>query len=158
MVRTYGLTHIALAVRDPEASLTFYRRVLGVVNGLHRPFLVGPVRDRVDRAGRQLQTTAREGREAVAAAKVAPALFGQGRPRQYLLAVQNPAELRATGGIIGSWGIVTASNGKVDVGDVQSISALNEENVSPANSARHLDAPPEYLARYARFTPAQVWQ
>ena len=31
MVRTYGLTHIALAVRDPEASLTFYQRVLGVV-------------------------------------------------------------------------------------------------------------------------------
>lgn len=133
------------------------RRVLGVVNGLHRPFLIGPVRDRVDRAGRQLQTTAREGQEAVAAAKVAPAVFGDGRPRQYLLAVQNPAELRATGGIIGSWGIVTASNGKVDVGDVQSVSALNE-SVSPANSARHLDAPPEYLTRYARFTPAQVWQ
>jgi catechol 2,3-dioxygenase-like lactoylglutathione lyase family enzyme len=31
MVKTYGLTHIALAVKDPERSLTFYRRVLGVV-------------------------------------------------------------------------------------------------------------------------------
>ena len=30
--------------------------------------------------------------------------------------------------------------------------------MSPANSARRLDAPPDYLARYARFTPAQVWQ
>ena len=30
-VRTYGLTHVALAVRDPQRSLAFYRRVLGVV-------------------------------------------------------------------------------------------------------------------------------
>src|SRR5437868_3727525 len=104
------------------------------------------------------KTYERHASSRTAAAKVAPAIFGDGRPRQYLLAVQNPAELRATGGIIGSWGIVTASNGKVDVGDVQSISALNEEGVSPANSTRHLNAPQEYLARYSRFTPAQVLQ
>jgi catechol 2,3-dioxygenase-like lactoylglutathione lyase family enzyme len=30
-VKTYGLTHIALAVRDPQRSLEFYRAVLGVV-------------------------------------------------------------------------------------------------------------------------------
>jgi catechol 2,3-dioxygenase-like lactoylglutathione lyase family enzyme len=31
MVRTYGLTHIALGVRDAERSLAFYQQVLGVV-------------------------------------------------------------------------------------------------------------------------------
>src|SRR2546423_15708390 len=31
MVRTYGLTHIALAVRDAEASFAFYQRILGVI-------------------------------------------------------------------------------------------------------------------------------
>jgi len=31
MVRTYGLTHVALAVRDAERALSFYRQVLGVV-------------------------------------------------------------------------------------------------------------------------------
>ena len=31
MVRTYGLTHIALAVRDAERSLAFYQQVIGVV-------------------------------------------------------------------------------------------------------------------------------
>jgi catechol 2,3-dioxygenase-like lactoylglutathione lyase family enzyme len=30
-VRTHGLTHVALAVRDPKRSLQFYRSVLGVV-------------------------------------------------------------------------------------------------------------------------------
>jgi catechol 2,3-dioxygenase-like lactoylglutathione lyase family enzyme len=31
MVETFGLTHVALAVRDPQRSLAFYRAVLGVV-------------------------------------------------------------------------------------------------------------------------------
>ena len=30
-IRTYGLTHIALAVRDPNRSLRFYQQVFGVV-------------------------------------------------------------------------------------------------------------------------------
>ena len=30
MISTYGLTHIALAVRDPERSLRFYGAVFGV--------------------------------------------------------------------------------------------------------------------------------
>ncbi len=30
-VRTHGLTHVALAVRDPQRSLAFYQAVLGVV-------------------------------------------------------------------------------------------------------------------------------
>ena len=30
MIRTHGLTHIAMAVRDPERSLEFYRAVFGV--------------------------------------------------------------------------------------------------------------------------------
>jgi catechol 2,3-dioxygenase-like lactoylglutathione lyase family enzyme len=35
MVETYGLTHIALAVADPERSLRFYEQVLGVVEVYH---------------------------------------------------------------------------------------------------------------------------
>lgn len=31
MVRTYGLTHVALAVQDPERSLRFYQDVFGVI-------------------------------------------------------------------------------------------------------------------------------
>src|SRR5258708_28055317 len=31
MVKTYGLTHFALAVQDPRRSLQFYQQILGVV-------------------------------------------------------------------------------------------------------------------------------
>ena len=30
MIKTYGLTHIALAVRDPDESLRFYERLFGL--------------------------------------------------------------------------------------------------------------------------------
>ena len=30
MVRTHGLTHLSLAVRDPDASVAFYSKVFGV--------------------------------------------------------------------------------------------------------------------------------
>jgi catechol 2,3-dioxygenase-like lactoylglutathione lyase family enzyme len=31
MVKTHGLTHIALCVKDPERSLRFYQKIFGVV-------------------------------------------------------------------------------------------------------------------------------
>ena len=36
-VRTYGLTHLALLVRDPERSLRFYARVFGMKTVYHSP-------------------------------------------------------------------------------------------------------------------------
>jgi catechol 2,3-dioxygenase-like lactoylglutathione lyase family enzyme len=31
MIKTYGLTHLAIGVEDPERSLLFYQKVLGVI-------------------------------------------------------------------------------------------------------------------------------
>ncbi|HUR19907.1 MAG TPA: VOC family protein [Vicinamibacterales bacterium] len=39
-VRTFGLTHVALAVRDPQRSLRFYRSVLGVLPVYEDPSFV----------------------------------------------------------------------------------------------------------------------
>lgn len=48
---------------------------------------------------------------------VLPAL-GTDRPRTYLVAAQNLAEARPTGGIIGSWALVTVDRGTVQLSDV----------------------------------------
>jgi UDP-N-acetylmuramyl pentapeptide phosphotransferase/UDP-N-acetylglucosamine-1-phosphate transferase len=150
------------AVRDIEPELEgateLLRQVVARVDDLQLPYLVTPVKERVVRAARELDQVVGEAGNAVAAAKVAPAVFGGDRPRRYFLAIQNPAELRATGGIIGNWGILDVDGGKVTLQDVSRTRELNEDPVPPGGSARTLDAPPEYLDRYARFTPAQIWQ
>jgi len=39
-IRTHGLTHVALAVRDPKRSLRFYRQVFGVVSVYEEPSFI----------------------------------------------------------------------------------------------------------------------
>ncbi|NUU04889.1 DUF4012 domain-containing protein [Leifsonia sp. C5G2] len=47
------------------------------------------------------------------AVKLLPSMLGADGPRDYLLAAQNPAELRATGGLIGAVALVHADDGAV---------------------------------------------
>ena len=42
MIETHGLTHINLAVRDPQRSLEFYHAVFGVKESLVTPFAKHP--------------------------------------------------------------------------------------------------------------------
>jgi hypothetical protein len=58
------------------------------------------------------------------AARVLPPLLGADGPRRYLLVSQNPAELRATGGMIGAYALIQAEAGRVRLTDQGSSSAL----------------------------------
>lgn len=49
------------------------------------------------------------------AVKVLPKMVGGERPQNYLLLFQNNAEIRATGGIPGSWALVTADAGQLAI-------------------------------------------
>jgi hypothetical protein len=42
-----------------------------------------------------------------------PDFVGSGATKRYLVAAENPADLRATGGYLGSWGVVTLTNGRI---------------------------------------------
>lgn len=143
---------------DIEAAAALLGDVLDRLDGLRRPLLLGPVQDRVDAIAAELAAAAAEADHAVAGAHLAPAIFGGDEPRRYFLAVQNPAELRATGGIIGNWGILTAVEGDVELDEFRRTRELNEDGVDPEDSTRTLPAPPEFVQRYDRFTPAQIWQ
>jgi len=50
---------------------------------------------------------------AKAAVDTAPGMLGRDRPRRYFLAVQNNAESRATGGLIGAYAIVRVDKGRI---------------------------------------------
>lgn len=76
---------------------------------------IRPVGSAVDR----LRTLFAEATPAVDAvgnsAKLLPAMLGADGPRSYLLVAQNPAELRATGGLIGSVALIRADHGSVSL-------------------------------------------
>lgn len=46
---------------------------------------------------------------------VAPTMLGAGGPRDYLVIFQNNAEIRPTGGMPGSWALLRATNGKLEM-------------------------------------------
>ena len=98
------------------------------------------VRDAVDKVYGQLARADREAAHAAAAAKLAPAIFGAEGDRTYLLVVQNNAESRATGGFIGSYALITAHDGKLDVGELQRTKTWNEA-IARRTRASHTEAP-----------------
>jgi hypothetical protein len=117
-------------------------------------FLLAQVSDGIDKIERELTQTAKDAVRAAAAAELAPAILGQDRPRTYFVAIQNPAELRGTGGLIGNWGILTANNGEMTLSEIHPLGELNYRNGDPP---RVLHAPADYKRRYGKFDPENEW-
>lgn len=144
---TPELDHGAAALADARARLDDLRR---------DPYLVEQVRDAVDKVYRQLARADREASHTSAAAKLAPAIFGADGDRTYLLVVQNNAESRATGGFVGSYALITAHDGKLDVGDIIRTTTWNQavRDQGPVS----YDAPDDYKRRYGQYRPDTTLQ
>ncbi|MFL6108618.1 MAG: DUF4012 domain-containing protein, partial [Marmoricola sp.] len=71
--------------------------------------LVGDLQDQVGKARTAATATA-------TAFDLMPAMLGSTEPRNYLLMIQNPAELRSTGGLPGSLAILHAEGGRLTMG------------------------------------------
>ncbi len=80
-----------------------------------------------------------------------PAILGWDGPRRYLILTQNPAELRPTGGFIGSYGIVTFDRGRLTEHSFRDIFLLDLPWDYP------FIKPPTELANYL-LGPKQSWQ
>ena len=81
--------------------------------------------------------------DVAALVEVLPDLFGGDGERRYFLGAQNPAELRATGGFIGAYAILTARDGQISISRFAPIQDLPQglftEDVAPSQ---------EFLDRY----------
>jgi hypothetical protein len=114
------------------------------------------VREAVRKVHTQLARADREAQHAAAAAELASAIFGGNGTRQYLLVVQNNAESRATGGFIGSYGLITAQDGKLHVGDLLRTGIWNDAVRAVPDVT--FKAPTDYRNRYTQFAPATTLQ
>ena len=115
------------------------RRVAGVDPDSLPDQLAGGVRS----AKEGIDELAGRARDADSALAVLPEALGSQGPRSYLVAFQNPAELRPTGGIIGTWALVTVDDGRTQLQDTGS----NDDLEGLRGPVRDLG--PEYAALYA---------
>ena len=79
--------------------------------------LFGPVRRQVSAVSLQLNEVSAASATAARVAKVGPWLFDGTKPRRLLVAFNNNAEIRATGGMPGALGVLTFNKGKVTFGE-----------------------------------------
>lgn len=79
--------------------------------------LLGQVRDAVRQVRAELAQLAELTGAARRAAALLPPLLGADGPRSYLLAFQNLAELRATGGMFGAFAVIRTTDGRVEIID-----------------------------------------
>jgi hypothetical protein len=118
------------------------------------PWIVAPLRSRLTSLTAKLHKAALDAANAVLTVRVAPGLLGADGERRYLLLFENPAESRASGGVIGDFAVVTADHGKLSLVRTGSVAQLN----SAGSADRRLIGPPEYVARYSRFEPQYSWE
>jgi len=85
------------------------------VTAIHTGELLGPVASGIGRLRGVLDQVG-PGIDALGnAVRLLPAMLGAEGPRDYLLAAQNPAELRATGGLVGAIALVHTDQGAVSL-------------------------------------------
>jgi hypothetical protein len=121
----------------------------------HSPWLVSPLKAKLDSEVRKLVRAEHDATTALLAARAVPGMLGADGPRRYLVLFENPAESRASGGVPGDYAEVSAINGKLSLVKVGSTVTLGSIG-NPAG--KHLIGPEDYLARYSQFEPEDYWE
>ena len=85
---------------------------------------------------------------ASSALEVMPAFLGADGPRTYVLAMQNPSELRGTGGLISEFAFLTADGGRLALSETEHGGSSIERLLHPEERYREVDASDEFKARY----------
>jgi hypothetical protein len=125
------------------------------VTSIDSAFVVSPLGDAIDSLDHQLAKAVTDGYTARSTLPLLPAILGGRGTRSYLLLVQNPAESRATGGLIGSFGLVTATDGHL--GLYAPIAPIEALDARPGDH-RILHAPADYVTRYSGLHPEDLLQ
>lgn len=124
------------------------RRVADAPDSLVLP----PVRDAMAEFAPILDEARRGIRIAASLVRELPTFLGGDGTRRYFVAAQNPAELRGTGGLIGSYSILTVDRGALDFGDFRPVTELDTVppgRVPPPNA--------DYAAVWDRFSSRGYW-
>lgn len=138
--------------RGPLAAAhTEVAGVLGHVRRLPSSGVVGQVAAARADLVTQLGALERALAGASDAADIGPGMLGGNGRRAYLLAFQNNAEVKGTGGLIGVYGILDADRGRVG------LAHLGSDNELRNSPQPVVDLGPEYAANYGPMFGASFW-
>jgi hypothetical protein len=100
------------------------------------------VSDGVHKLQAQVDDVLHTTKSAVLAAKLLPPMLGGDGERRYLVALQSNAEERGTGGLLGSFGIVSAKDGRITLDELAPRSQLDSQhfNAVPLNFGKDYNA------------------
>ncbi len=110
----------ALAVIDATVNTSdvFEKNISNITNFLEKyhdnKFVIRPIRVKVDEIYSKYYEKVAFVENNKELFKNVPSLLGYNKSKKYLLLFQNNGELRATGGFIGTYGIVDVKNGEID--------------------------------------------
>jgi len=139
------------AIQALESPLA---RLDGVLNGFasqvdesRNPWLISPVRDKLERLGADVADQHRTSIDALNIIKVAPALLGAAGPRRYFVAFTTPAEARGLGGFMGNWAELSIENGGLSMSRFGRADDLEKD--MPPDTA--LTGPADFLERFGEY-------
>ena len=151
------LAELARMTPGLERAADQLESALSRVRSANRPYLASPLEQAVKDFDRRVAPATIAARSVATAAELAPAMFGADGPRRYFLAIQNSAELRATGGFMGSFGEVEAVDGAVKLTRIGRISELRDA-VPVAAVDRTFTAPSDFMRRFnSRLEGVRQW-
>lgn len=144
-----GLERVAQPLAALESTM---EDTVARVDGLACEGLLGPVRRACRRFTEIAGPAVGHVRAGAAMARVAPSMLGRDRPRRYLVFAASYSELRGSMGLLGSWALMTADDGRLDVGPFRETAALPVAD--PGVAAPSAD----FARRYARYGVLQDWR
>lgn len=129
------------------------------VDDVRSPWLVAPIQTQIQALDDKVDENLPDAQSALEALNISQGLLGgNGTPRRYLVLFTTPDEGRGRTGFPGNFAELVADNGQVSMPRFGRIHDLDIEGV-PGDQRTIADpASAEYLARYARFEPAQSWR
>jgi len=141
------LTTLAKLHTDLARSVTANAQHLRALSGMQLSwtphFVAGPAQQAASELRRAIVGLGTAGR-AVGALR---GILGADGPRTIMIALQNNAELRGTGGLVSSFALGTADNGRLKLGRFRDINSIAQQ---PGDVTR-VPAPPTYRTAYGDF-------
>jgi hypothetical protein len=125
------------------------------VNGLSSPWLLGPLAEAVADLDGRVADAYDDARTASLALDVAQPMLGAIRERRWFLALMTSAELRASGGLIGTVGEIAAADGALSLKNTREVRHLNE---AVDNDAAARAIPAIFNEEYAGWEVAESIQ